>query len=413
MFLSARNVLRQQKKKIYEKIPKELLEALNKNTSKRFSYKSLKNANQIAAIEKMVDDNEAVVVTAEIDKIKSIPSAVKGLTLKDIYQYAYNTQQKIKLQIEGPMPAIIDHGKKLPIACSIYNGESLKTSTSTIIIEPPSFSSRKVAIQVEDIVEEVNFIQEKSQDNYTYKFRGTGQYFFFAVTFYTQRDQMDISASINLHGTVPLKDITKTLKIYRGFCNRKIKIDGHELEYEVTEQEHAHIGEICSNLNRDIAWWEHIQKLENVFQEELLLPIPLPQDKILMLDKLYIGLVLKEAYRADDELVEDIRITLLDPIDKDIIGKTVTFTLLRLVDLSSINIRKSVYDVVCLCDVKIARYDELNAEKNEYKLIIEKKVSNKPYVIHHYFLTETEAKPYLKNFRKDAKSLREFDIIRT
>lgn len=131
----------------------------------------------------MVDDNEAVVVTAGIDKIKSIPSAVKGLTLKDIYQYAYNTQQKVKLQIEGPMPAIIDHGKKLPIACSIYNGESLKTSTSIIIIKPPSFSSRKVAIQVEDIVEEVNFIQEKSQDNYTYKFRGTGQYFFFTITF--------------------------------------------------------------------------------------------------------------------------------------------------------------------------------------------------------------------------------------
>lgn len=52
MFLSARNVLRQQKKKTYEKIPKELLEALNKNIPKRFSYKSLENANQIAAIEK-------------------------------------------------------------------------------------------------------------------------------------------------------------------------------------------------------------------------------------------------------------------------------------------------------------------------------------------------------------------------
>lgn len=413
MFLSARRIFNQQKNKRYEKVPAELLAALNKPISNNFAYHSLGEENQIAILEKIIKNNKPITATLKVSKIKDMPQEINGLTLKDIYQYAYNTQQKIKIEFDGDIPEIIDKGKRLPIACSIYNGKPLNMSNCEMIITPPPFQERKVLIQVDDVVEEINIIQEKSKDYYIYNYQGKGKYISFRFSFDTKKNKMKASSSIDFKEKVCIKDIIKTLKIYRGFCNRKIKIDGHELITAVPDIEICKMNEKVSVLNHDISWWEEIKKLEDIFHQEICLSIPLSKEQMILFDKLYIGLILKEAYQEENELGDIINITLLKRIDSDIIGKVLAFSIIQTQNLSNVDIHSNVYEVIYLCNVEIEKYDIIDTKKNKYRLKVKRNDIDKPYIVYRYFLTEEEAKKNLNHFPENPKPLREFKIIKS
>jgi len=414
MFFSARKVIEQQKNKKYERIPKELLDALNKNVSDQFVYRTFGEKDQVAILERVLRGDQPIQVSLKIKEFTEIPDAVEGMTYKEIQQYAYNTQQIMEFKFNGLMPEIIDKKRNLPLACRIYDGRPIDIAESggTILITPPPFKSRKVYVQVDNVVEEMDFIQEKSEDCYTYNYRATGQHFSFKLSFYTKTNRMNATASINLHGTVPIKDIIKTLKLQLGFCNRTITLDGCMLITEVSNGVPQKIKDIIPTLEREISWWNCIHKLEGIFQQEISISLPLSKAQMLTLDKLYIGLVLKEAFIPTYESVNEIQISLKEAIDDSIIGKFITFTLKQSHDLSTVNIKHIIYDVIYLCNIRVLKYDVVNSEKYEYKLKIGNDMIHKSYIAHRYFLTEQEAEQSLNSLPHDAKPLSQFDIVR-
>lgn len=417
MFLSARKAIKQQKNKEYEQIPKELLAALNKNVSDKFTYFAPDKTGAVAVLnlQDAVSSNEPILGVFKIDEIKEIPDAIKGMNFNEIQQYAYNTQKKIEIKFNGSMPKIIDKNREIPLVCRLYDGSPLGSSNcdSKLIIEPPPFRTRKIDVQVDDIIEKMDFIQEKSEDIYTYNYCATGKYFSFRLSFYIKTNIMDAVASIDLHAAIPIKDIIRTLKIYRGFCNRTMKLDGQKLMTALPDEVPLKINKTVSVLERDISWWEKIQRLEDVFHQEISLSHPLSTKQILTLEKLYIGLILNKAYISDHETVETLRITLKKPIDDSSNGKTVTFTLKQLQNLSLININRNIYDVIYLCNAKILKCSNLSSKKYEYEIKLGKYAEYNTYIAHQYFLTEQDAEQNLNSLPNNPMSLSQFDIFRT
>lgn len=410
MFISARKVIKQQKNKDYEKIPKELLTALNKNASDKFNYYAPDKTGAIAMLD--LKGSEPILASLKIKEIKEIPDEVNGMTFNEIQQYAYNTQQKIRIKFTASLPKITDKKKEYPLACRIYDGQPLDSPNceSELLIDPPPFQSKKIQVQVDDITEEMDFIQEKSEDAYTFNYRAKGRYFSFRISFYTKMNRMNATDSVNLYGKVSLKDIIRTLEMHHGFCTKTITVDGRKLLDATTDKISPKISRMISALKHDISWWKHIQQLEGVFQQEIFVSYPLSKKQILLLDKLYISLILKKAYISECESVDTIQITLKKAIDDCINGKVITFTLRQLQRLSLIGIDRYVYEVIYLCNAKVLKYNCLDSKKNEYKIKLGKDSEHKTYIAHRYFLTKQEAEQNLNSLPDDVNSLSQFDI---
>lgn len=412
MFLSARKTFMQQKDKRYDTIPDELLEVLNKNLPNGFKYTAIDQANNIVGIDFNNPHVKEILATMKVKKIIDLPDEINGLNFQEIRQYAYNTQTEKKIKLDISSLELVNGKKKSPFLCDAYTDEPVSMSECEVIIKPPKFQSRKVDIEVNEIKEKVNLIQEISDNNYIYNYRGEGKYFFFQLSCNTKNQKMNVTSSINLHDMVSIDDIITTLKIHRGFCDRSVKLNGHKLIISVPDEQRKQMDIVLKDLNYDISWWEEIQKIEGIIKEKISVSIPLQNEDLNMLVRLYITLVKKEPYRTNNELVNEIKMSLKKPLSKDIKGTMATFTMQRKLDLSNLHIKRDIYELIYLHNAKVTDYREINPGKHEYEVKLEDGGITKQYMIHKYFLTEQEVRAAHKYDIKEAKLLREFQIVK-
>lgn len=370
-------------------IPSEVIDALSEKLPPELSYENIGNGACIVKINEPKD----MLISVGLELPKGIEFKSKDELL--YYMYRTQTELKIKPDQEG---CISINGIKIHIEDLVkfpLDARRIIHKDLTLCPEPfqPPF---ELEIEGGGIKRKVMIKREPYADlkKSLFKVTNSDDIFTFSYILDEENKKLNFNFSINIEKSNNAREILNGLILYNACLKGNFAIGGSDKTQVLVGNLNLTVD---NEIEQTIMFWDKITMIEKelgvVFQVEF----PITEDDALWIEKLYRAFVEKKAYKEYAK-VENININANKELDREVYlkpsGLTISMTQKLKLELWKAHI--NTFDSVALYNLKVTDILLVDKEKLEYKLVVEGLDSEKISLSTRHFLSEDEAKEYLK-----------------
>lgn len=405
MFYSFGKTIRKQNRKEYNGIPDEVFKELNSRLPKGFCYKKCKN--NILTLQTDGPSNEAIKINIENMQPVNIPERLKNQSLKQLLDYANNTQTEIKFKpIKWNGISSFIGKTKIPLAYNANTGTEFPDCE--IVIRPVKFKKKKVVLSLKNgISHEIGIVQIKSNSESIFAYESVDDPFLkFQFQFDIEKRIMDYTVSLDMHGTHKINEVLKYLELQKGLLDLTIMFN--DMPFCCSESNPCDL-DFINTLDRKIGWWEQINRISETIDCELSIKFPISREDRKNLSMLYVGLVLNKPFKENTRAITEMRCNVTDDIDEHMLCEdNQHIGLISPVDLSCYGVGKNIYRISFLHNIKVKKV----IKKNNKGDVILKIESKNPYCVFKYAVSKKMAEESLNDWIDDADFLKDFSVVK-
>lgn len=371
-------------------VPSEILKVLTDDAPKGFEYKDVGKGVCLLTPSSNEDNMFGKInVTGRISVIS--PDAAKNIvTIKDLLLFADNTQQKVVVSAEN---VVLSIGNEKELSKDILvntRGNNTKFKWHKFEIKPRKLK-RKIVIS--GFGDEITLhVAQKANSVWTEKKIETVDDSPLSLKwrYDVKLHKMQMNISLNFNGKFSTNDILKYMRAYIAFYNKTATISGIKLfgSYESGTVDEGNI-QIVENA---ILWWEKVEQIESALQATFFCSMPLTAESISLLQKLYVGIVMKRMFKEKVNLSE-FKMKTLHDVEKNEVKKMDMITMLQKESLEILGLKKNIYKRIALFNFKVEKVEKITGSFN-CLVKIKKESANNVLEVTKYYLLEEEVQNF-------------------
>lgn len=398
MFYDFKKVF-QESKKPKNFIPREVLELLNSELPDGLEYTVV--GKGICGILPQKQSN----FNFQNAKFK-LPKECQVKSVKDLIDYMYRTQKSIECEVDKDGFLEID-GNKVPVKDLIKTPlNETKFESVKMKLIPPPFPKHEVKLSANGIEKDVILQRQPSEEDFNTIIRSIDNDI---IDFIINFDEKSLSGTflltVHMDRLNEIQKILEHLYLLSGFLNKnfqinKIPIFSMAKDIEVNKNE-------LESTEDTIKFWEKIRNVENELGDKCCFSLPLDEDDLIWMKKLYCSFIKKEPYK---EYVEVNEIKGEFNTSEPYLDKELSFSFQGEENFNRWNIEKTLYKVVGIFDIKAKK--AISIEGGRTSLQVEALPNKRPYIATEYFIKIEDAKSFCKNINvlRDASLLSEIEF---
>lgn len=290
MFTNFNSIFKDSKENVFN-VPKEILDILNRDIPKGFTYKHRENG--ICYI--TTEDGSKMDIKTKI-KFPEIPIDIRSRihNLGDLYEYLYRTQKRCEV-IPDEDGKIQINGKKIDINKLVKNVVNDKALRYEIV--PNTFpKAEKMEIKAGNITKSF-LIERKPYESFDKILLKSVEETPICVKFYISKNDVDFNISISISELENIEEIVDVCEFYKSFLNGDIIINGMKLkngEYSKSIQN--------ADIDDKITFWNKALAIEKVLNRKFdARKFDINKDYLTVL-RLYKSLIENKPYKIDDKI---------------------------------------------------------------------------------------------------------------
>ena len=364
MFTNFNNTFKNSKKD-KAKLPKEILDVLNRKVPEELEYKEIENG--ICGI--VPKNSKTIKFTTKI-KLPEIPKEIKKQihNFKDLYEYLYRTQKRCEI--------IPDENGNIKI--NVITDDGIKTFE----LIPENFPKAvKINIRAGNITRTFNVKRLPYESMDKVYLKSIEEKPICIKIYMSNNDNVDFNISISIEGIKDIKEIVDVCEFYKSFLNGDISLDNSEIK-------DIKYKDVPKNIFIDekINFWKKVLEIEKVFNKKFnACKFDERDDYILML-RLYKSLIEEKPYKIPEK-ISSITFENKENYDKckKMIGSKMLIEYEREAECETFGkkIHFLVLERIYNCKIK-----NVLEEKDKVKIIFDDYEKNNTFIARKCFLTK-------------------------
>lgn len=376
MFTNFDNTFKNSKKD-KTKLPKEILDVLNRKIPEELEYKEIENG--ICGI--VPKNSKTIKFTTKI-KIPEIPEEIKKQihNFEDLYEYLYRTQKRCEI-IPDENGNIKINNVKIKINDFIKNvitDEGMKTFE----LIPRNFPNAvRINIKAGNITKSFNIKRLPYESMDKIYLKSIEEKPICIKIYMSNAENVDFNISISIEGIKDVKEIVDVCEFYKSFLNGDISLDNSEIK-------DIKYKEVPKNIFIDekINFWKKVLEVEKIFDKKFdACKFDEKYDYVLML-RLYKSLIEEKPYKIPEK-ISSITFENKENYDKcnKMIGSKMLIEYEREAecDILGENIHFWVLERIYNCKIK-----NILEEKDKIKIIFDDYEKNNTFIARKCFLSK-------------------------
>lgn len=292
MFTNFNNTFKNSKKDNI-KLPKEILNVLNRKIPEELEYKEIENG--ICGI--VPKNSKRIKFTTKI-KLPEIPEEIKKQihNFADLYEYLYRTQKRCEI-IPDENGNIKINNVEIKISDFIKNVITDDGIKSFELIPPNFPNAVKINIKAGNITKSFNVKRLPYESMDKIYLKSIEENPICIKIYMSNDDSIDFNISISIEGIRDVKEIVDTCEFYKNFLNGDISLDDSEIKDIKYKEAPKNIF-----IDEKINFWKKVLEVEKIFDKKFdACKFDLKDDYILML-RLYKSLIEEEPYKIPEKI---------------------------------------------------------------------------------------------------------------
>lgn len=363
-------------------IPQEILEVLNSNLPADLEYKVI-GKGLCGIVLKKNSNIQFVNVNCKI------PGEYQYKNMNEFLEKIYITQKTVEWDIDKDGIVKIN-GNEIKISDIIKDplGEN-EFKAVKIKIVPPPLPEYKVKLSANGTEKDIILKRQPSNSIVDVIMKNINNDIIdFGIKFNEVDRKGSFSLTVNIDKLSEVDTILDHLVLLSGFMAKSMKINSVPIfsmgKMKVDTKQ-------IQVIRKTIDFWDKIRKLESALDQKFHFSLPLKEVDIISMRKLYYSLIKNKPYK---EYVEINEIKGVFGDMKSPTGEEISFSFQGEEEFSMWNIKKTLYQVVGIFNIKIE--DTVSIEDGKTLLKVKPVSHKKPYTSTQFFLKKEDAELFCK-----------------
>lgn len=391
MFTSFKDNFKKDRKENTD-IPDEVIETLNFDLPKQFTYKEI-GAGMCAIIP--VNSNELnFKMGIKFPEIpKEIQKEIKNFD--DMYEYLYRTQKSCEIETDGEGNITINN-QKIPLENLVIDVlENNKVEKWSMI--PLSFPEPvKINIKAGNITREFTLARQPYESmDITYlksvEEKPLGIQMFIKEKENRKNVSINIKINMSIDELKSVEEIVEVCDFYKNFLTGKIMLGTSEIK-SLKNLEYKN----KAYIDEKVSFWNKVLELEKILDKNFDATKLKPEDYN-KVQRMYKSLVEKKPFKIPNK-VNSMKLDNMESYEKalELVGKTMAFEVTREESIKIMNRKIKIYILERVYNYTIKEV----ALENEIVRVFLEEIEDKSFVTQKYFLSEKNVSEELGKFRE-------------
>ena len=371
-------------------VPSDIIKVLTDDAPKGFEYKDVgKGVCQLTPSSNTNGVFGKINIKGTVSVIS--PAAAKDIeTIEELLIFADNMQQEVVISADN-IALSIGNEKKLSKDILVNTrGDNKRLKWHKFAIEPKKLKKK---IIISGFGGEIILnVEQKASSIWTVKIMETVDDCPLKLKweYDIKLKKMKMNVLLSFKGKFSTQDILKYMKAYNAFYNKTAIISGINLfgRYQsgIVDEKSIQI------IQNGILWWKRVEQIENALQVKFSCSMPLEVDAVSLLQRLYVGVVMKQIFKENVNLPE-FKMKISDDFEKNEIKKMDMITILQRESLDILGVKKNIYKRIALFNFKVREVEKLNGNLN-YLVKLKKESIDNVLEVTKYYLSENDVQEF-------------------
>ena len=402
MFTSFKDNFKKDRKENIE-IPDEVIETLNNNLPKQFTYKEI--GEGMCAVMPVNSNELNFKMGIKFPEIpKEIQKEIKNFD--DMYEYLYRTQKSCEIETDSEGNITINN-QKIPLENLVIDVlEHNKVGKWSMI--PLSFPEPvKINIKAGNITREFTLARQPYESmDITYlksvEEKPLGIQMFIKEKENRKNVSIDIKINMSIDELKSVEEIVEVCDFYKNFLTGKIMLGTSEIKSlkNVEYTNNVHIDE-------KVSFWNKVLELEKILDKNFDATKLKPEDYN-KVQRMYKSLVEKKPFKIPNK-VNAMKLDNMESYEKalELVGETMAFEFTREENIKIMNRKIKIYILERVYNYTIKDV----VLENEIVRVFLEEIEDKSFVTQKYFLSEKNISEELGKFGEDYEENRSAEVL--
>ncbi len=344
------------------KIPQAVLDALSEDLPKGLKYVPIDN-QQIKAVP---EEGNEIRITISSLKVK-LPDGLKLNSPEELQEFLYRTQQKV--QTDGESIKI--NGEKKPLSELIkkpFQPQKIIPGKIKYEVEPQPFPEpNPLEVTYEEMgITKVFHVKRQPLADMKKSLFKTIDSDPIEIIFTIDEEDSSVAFNVNmmLSKATSVEEIIKTIELYKGFLNGKVKLA------DVIQTPIMNEVDGIDSIDDALRYWEKVSAISKKLQVEFNPQEEIDEKGLILVDQLYKSLIENSPYKMP-VTIENFTTTTSEALNKSEFshGKGMAFQYKNTEIFTLYGVKFNIFSAVALLNCKISNIETV--ETNKYKFNIE------------------------------------------
>ncbi|TXR66515.1 abortive phage resistance protein [Bacillus sp. AR8-1] len=363
------------------KIPQAVLDALSEDLPKGLKYVPIDN-QQIKAVP---EEGNEIRITISSLKVK-LPDGLKLNSPEELQEFLYRTQQKV--QTDGESIKI--NGEKKPLSELIkkpFQPQKIIPGKIKYEIEPQPFPEpNPLEVTYEEMgITKVFHVKRQPLADMKKSLFKTIDSDPIEIIFTIDEEDSSVAFNVNmmLSKVTSVEEIIKTIELYKGFLNGKVKLA------DVIQTPIMNEVDGIDSIDDALRYWEKVSAIGKKLQLEFNPQEEIDEKGLLLVDRLYKSLIENAPYKMP-VMIEKFTTTTSEALNKSEFsdGKGMAFQYKNTEIFTLYGVKFNIFSAVALLNCKISNIETV--ETNKYKFNIEPAYGDSIEQASKHFISQEE-----------------------
>ncbi|PEX67021.1 abortive infection system toxin AbiGii family protein [Bacillus cereus] len=363
------------------KIPQAVLDALSEDLPKGLKYVPIDN-QQIKAVP---EEGNEIRITISSLKVK-LPDGLKLNSPEELQEFLYRTQQKV--QTDGESIKI--NGEKKPLSELIkkpFQPQKIIPGKIKYEIEPQPFPEpNPLEVTYEEMgITKVFHVKRQPLADMKKSLFKTIDSDPIEIIFTIDEEDSSVAFNVNmmLSKVTSVEEIIKTIELYKGFLNGKVKLA------DVIQTPIMNEVDGIDSIDDALRYWEKVSAIGKKLQLEFNPQEEIDEKGLLLVDRLYKSLIENAPYKMP-VMIEKFTTTTSEALNKSEFsnGKSMAFQYKNTEIFTLYGVKFNIFSAVALLNCKISNIETV--ETNKYKFNIEPAYGDSIEQASKHFISQEE-----------------------